>query len=81
MQFSSKPEFEPERCPVYLKLPWKGNASMQLLEQMKRSVNCCFNSVKLRVLLKSDVLYPPNLKDSMINLKKKLPYMQILMHM
>ena len=32
--------------------------------KIKRSVNSCFNSVKLLVILKSDVLFPPNLKDN-----------------
>ena len=45
---------------------------MQLLEQIKRSVNHCFNSVKLRVILKSNVLFPPNLKDSVTALQKSL---------
>ena len=47
LRFSTKPELGPERCLVYLKLPWIGNVSMQLLEQIKRSVNHCFNLVKL----------------------------------
>ena len=64
MQFSSKPKFGPERYPVYLKLPWIGNASMQLLKQIKRSVNNCFNLVKLHVVFKSKVLFPSNLKGN-----------------
>ena len=37
---------------------------MQLFEQIKRSVNRCFNSVELPVVLKSNELFPPNLKHS-----------------
>ena len=58
MQFSAKRKFGPESCPVNLKLLWTGNAAMQLLEQIKRSVIWCFISVKLQVILKSDVLFP-----------------------
>ena len=36
---------------------------MQLIEQIKRSVNRSFNSVKLKFVLKSNVLFPFNLKD------------------
>ena len=51
------------------------NASMQLPEWIKRSVNHCFISVKLHVILKSNVLFPPNLKDSVtIFLKSFLIY-------
>ena len=35
LQFSIKPNFGPERCPLYLRLLWHGKASMQLLEQIK----------------------------------------------
>ena len=42
-QLSSKPKFGPEWCPVYLKLPWVGTTSTQLKEQIKQSVNWCFN--------------------------------------
>ena len=57
MQFSSKSKSGPDRF-VYIKLPWISKASMQLLEQIKRSVNCCFNLAKLHLILKSDVLFP-----------------------
>ena len=33
-QFATKPKFGPEKCPVYLRLPWIGNASMQLIVQI-----------------------------------------------
>ena len=45
-------------------MPWIGNTSRQLLERIEQSVHRCFNSVKLRIVLKSDTLFPPNLKDS-----------------
>ena len=68
LQFSTKPKFRPEKSLVYLKLPWIGNAIMQLLEQIKRSINCCFNLVELRVVLKS--CFPTNLKDCATALQK-----------
>ena len=57
-------KFRPERCSVYLRLLWIGNTSIQLLEQIKRSINRCFNSIKLQVILKSNVLFSPNIKDN-----------------
>ena len=44
-QLSSKSKFGPERCPVYLKMLWISTDSIQVLEQIKRSVNRCFYSV------------------------------------
>ena len=43
---------------------------MQLLEQKKRSVNRCFNSVKLRNVLKSEVRFLHKLRDSVIIFQK-----------
>ena len=36
LQFSIKPKFGPERRPVYIRLLWIGNASIQLIEQIKK---------------------------------------------
>ena len=44
-----------------------------LLERIKTSVKCCFNSVKSQVILKSDMLFPPNPQDKLtVFLKKAL---------
>ena len=44
LQFSTKPKFRPEKFSVYLiRLLWISNASMQQIEQIRSSVNCCFN--------------------------------------
>ena len=66
MQFSSKPKFGPERCPVFIRIIQNRHAPMQLLEQIKRSVIHRLNSEKLRIAFKSNDLLPPNLKKSMI---------------
>ena len=47
MQFSANTKFGPEKCPVYLKLPWIGKAFIQLIEQIKRTISCYFNVVNL----------------------------------
>ena len=44
---------------------------MELLKQIKRSVKLCFNSVKLRFVLKSDMLFPLNLNDSVPIFQKR----------
>ena len=70
LKFSTKPKFRQKRYPVYLKLPYIGNASLQRLQQINRSVDHCFNSIKLRVVLKSNVLFSPNLKDRVTAFQK-----------
>ena len=40
------------------------------VEQIKTSTNNCFSSVKLTVVLKSNVLFLPNLKDSVTSLQR-----------
>ena len=40
---------EPEKCPVYLKIPWIGNVSLKFEKQTKIAVNKCFGSVFTRV--------------------------------
>ena len=61
-----------------MKLPWIGNTSLQLIELIKRSINRCSYSVKLYVVLKSDLLLPPNLKDSMTILQKSFLICKLL---
>ena len=81
LQFFTKPNFGPESYHVYQRLSWISNDSIQLLKQIKRSINGCLNSVKLRIILKSDVLFPPNLKDNLTGFQKKLSNLQIFMQM
>ena len=64
MQFSANLKFGPEDCPICRKLTCIGNVSMQLIEQIKRFIGQSYNSVKLRVMLKSNSPFPPNLKDT-----------------
>ena len=59
------------KCLIF---PWVGNASMQLLEQTKIYINRCSNSVKLRVVLKFNMVFPPNLKDSSPKKFSHLPF-------
>ena len=52
---------------------------MQLLEQIKITGNHCFNLIKLRVSLKYNVLFNPNLKDSVTAFQKKFSYLPVYM--
>ena len=49
-RFQSPPKFGPNKCPVYLKLPWIGNISLKFENKIKSSVKHCFRAVEPRVL-------------------------------
>ena len=53
---------------------------MQLPDQIKRYVNRGFNFDKFPVVLKFDVLFPFNIKDS-VTVFQKLSYLQIFIQM
>ena len=42
----SEKQFGPEKCPVYLKLPWSGNISSKFENQINSSTSSCFYAVK-----------------------------------
>ena len=49
-EFKLPPKKGPEKCPVYLTLPWIGNISTKFEKQCKTAVSSCFGAVKLRVI-------------------------------
>ena len=57
--------FGPEKCPVYLKLPWRGKISQKFEQQVKRSVSQCYNSVAMRVIFTTHKLLPSVQKDEL----------------
>ena len=50
-QFHALPKFGPEKCPVYLRLPWLGSVSTRFEKQVKSAVKQCFSAVEPRVVL------------------------------
>ena len=48
-QFQALPEFGPEKCPVYLRLPWLGSVSTRFEKHVKSAVKQCFSAVEPRV--------------------------------
>ena len=62
-EFKSLPKEEPEKCPVYLKLPWIGNISTKFEKQCKTAVSSCFGAVKLRVKFSTRKMLPTVRKD------------------
>ena len=73
-QFSMPKRFGPEKCPVYLRVPWIGKTSINLDKNVKMAVESCYGSVTTRVVFTSkrmlhvarkDIL-PTTLKSSVI---------------
>ena len=62
-QFHTPPKFDPEKCPVYLHLPWLGLVSNQFEKQVTSSVKHCYLTVEPHVVYKTNQLLPVANKD------------------
>ena len=66
---SGKP-FDPEKFPVYFKLPWIGKVSSKCEKQINEAIISCFYDVKLRVVYITRVMLPSAKKDSIATTQK-----------
>ena len=48
--FSADVKFGPQKCPVYLKLPWIGDSSLRFESQIKQAITNCFFAVNPRIV-------------------------------
>ena len=55
--------FGPEKCPIYLRVPWIGKASIGLDKNVKTAVESCYGSVTTRVVFTSKRMLPVAHKD------------------
>ena len=71
--FNRKPKEGPQKCPIYLKLPWIGKISLNFEKQTKIAINRCYQAVEPRIIfttrkilsaIHKDVL--PSLQQSMV---------------
>ena len=56
--FSMPKRFGPEKCPVYLKVPWIGKAFIRFDKNVKTAVENCYSSVTTRVFFTSKLMLP-----------------------
>ena len=68
--FAAEKTFGPEKCPVYLKLPWIGNVSSKFENQINKAITSCFYAVKHRVIYSTRVMLPSAKKDSVPTTQK-----------
>ena len=57
-QFHALPKFGPEKCPVYLRIPWLGSVSTRFEKQVKSAVKQCFSAVEPRVVYSTNYASP-----------------------
>ena len=74
-QFSTLKRFGPEKCPVYLRVPWIGKPSTNLEKVVKTAVESCYGSVSTRLVFTSKRMLPVARKDVLPAFRKVLSYM------
>ena len=57
--------FDPEKCPVYLRVPWIKKASIGLDKNVKTTVESCYGSVTTKVIFTSKCMLPVARKDAL----------------
>ena len=68
--FAAEKTFGPEKCPVYLKLPWIGNVSSKFENQINKAITSCFYAVKPRVVYSTRAMLLSAKKDSVPTTQK-----------
>ena len=56
--FAAEKTFGPEKCSIYLKLPWIGNVSSKFENQINKAITSCFYAMKPRVVYSTRVMLP-----------------------
>ena len=79
-QFHALPKFEPEKCPVYLRLPWFGYVSTRFEKQVKSAVKQGFSAEAPRVVYSTNELLPDTNKDVLPALQKSNVIYQFSCH-
>ena len=74
-QFSMPKRFGPEKCPMYLRVPWIGKASIGLDKNVKTAVESCYGSITTRVVFTLKRMLPVARKDFLpTTLKSSIVY-------
>ena len=68
----------PQKCPIYLKLPWIGNISLKFEKRVKSNVQNCFSAVEPRVIFHTRKILPSIHKDAVPTTQQCLVVYQYL---
>lgn len=60
---TTQQKYGPRKCPIYVRLPWKGQVSIQFERQIKSAVSGCFGAADLRLIYCTKSLIPHTHKD------------------
>ena len=69
-QFSTLKRFCPEKCPVYLRVPWIGKSSTNLEKEINTAVESCYGSVSTPLVFTSKRMLPVTRKDVLPSIQK-----------
>ena len=69
-QFHAPSKFGPEKCPVYLRLPWLVSVSTRFEKQAKSAGKQCFSAVEPRAVYSINELLSATNKDVLPALQK-----------
>ena len=70
--FNRKPKERPQKCPVYLKLPWIGKISLNFVKQTKIVINRCYQAVETRIIFTTRKILPTIHKDVLPSLQQSM---------
>ena len=59
------PKQGPQKCPVYLKLPWIGKISLKFESQIKSAAKKCYGAIDLCIFFSTRKLLPASHKDAL----------------
>ena len=76
--FAAEEPIGPEKCPVHLKLPWIGNVSSKLENQISKAITFCYYAVKPRVVYNTRVVLPSAKKDYVPTTQKSCAVYKLL---
>ena len=69
-QFSNLKRFSPEKCPVYLRVPWIGKPTPNLKKEVKTDIKRCCGSVSTRLVFSSKRMLPVAFEDVLLTTQK-----------
>ena len=69
-KYACVPEEGPKKCPVYLKLPYLGEPSVKIANNVRKAIKSAYNAVTLRVVFSCRTILPSTHKDALPSLHK-----------
>ena len=78
--FDRKPKERPQKCSIYLKLPWIGKISLNFEKQTKIAINRCYQAVEPRIIFTTRKILPAIHKDVLPFLQQSMVVYQYVCH-